>query len=160
VSFAVPPPKLEYLSMPWPEEEEEFATILAALTAYSTACFQQLLFSHFEGELSDLSPFFDGYNGHVCAVHYQEKEKMWYSIKGGSLMGSLTLAVKFGSPYEKSKDNKEITTEELEEGIMAYMKFPKRFFDEISSALSTEERMVLAKELGVWNRCLFIELST
>jgi len=145
--------------MPWPEEEEEFSTILSAITASNTPCFQQIMFSNFEGGLEDLSPFFEGYNGHVCAVHYQQKEKMWYSTKGGSLMGSLTLAVKFGAPYNKSLDTAEVITEVLEEGIVAYMRFPKTFFEEMSSALSTEEKIALAKELGVWNKCLFIEVS-
>lgn len=85
--------------MPWPEEEEEFSTILSAITASTTPCFQQIMFSNFDGGLEDLSPFFEGYNGHVCAVHYQQKEKMWYSTKGGSLMGSLTLAVKYLASY-------------------------------------------------------------
>lgn len=66
---------------------------------------------------------------------------------------------RFGTPYNKSLDTAEVVTEVLEEGVVAYMRFPKTFFDEMSSALSTEEKTELAKELGVWNKCLFIEVS-
>eukprot|EP00026_Physarum_polycephalum_P003426 Phypoly_transcript_03437.p1 GENE.Phypoly_transcript_03437~~Phypoly_transcript_03437.p1 ORF type:complete len:614 (+),score=121.79 Phypoly_transcript_03437:263-2104(+) len=160
ITFVHAVPKLEYFSMPWPEDEAyDFTNIIDTITAQDTPVFLQIIFSGFEGGLEDLKPFFDRFNGNVCAVHYQEKEQMWYSSKGGSLMGSLNLAVKFGIPYNKETDKQETETEVLEEGVVAYRKFPAKFFEEMSSASSEEEKAELARELGVWDRCLFIEAS-
>lgn len=160
VTFLHPPPKLEYFSMPWPEDESyDFSNILETITSQNTPVFLQIIFTGFEGGLEELKPFFTQFNGNVCAVHYQEKEKMWYSSKGGSLMGSLTLAVKYGIPYDKATDKQETITDVLEEGVVSYMKFPAKFFDEMSSESTQEEMTELARSLGVWNRCLFIELS-
>lgn len=66
----------------------------------------------------------------------------------------------FGIPYNKEMDKQVTETEELEEGVVAYRKFPANFFEEMSSAISPEEKTELARELGVWDRCLFIEASS
>lgn len=161
IKFMHPLPKLTYISMPWPEDEAyDFSNIIETITAQNTPIFLQIIFTSFEGEFEDLKPFFTQFNGHVCAVHYQDREKMWYSSKGGSLMGNLSLAVKFGIPYNKETDKQETETEELDEGVVAYRKFPTNFFEEMSSAISPDEKTELAKELGVWDRCLFIEATT
>jgi hypothetical protein len=161
ITFTHTVPKLEYFSMPWPEDEAyDFTNIIDTITAQNTPVFLQIIFSGFEGGFEELKPFFDRFNGNVCAVHYQEKEKMWYSNKGGLLMGNLNLAVKFGIPYNKETDKQVTETEVLDEGVVAYRKFPATFFEEMSSATSDEEKAELAKELGVWDRCLFIEVSS
>lgn len=161
ITFSCPVPKLGYFSMPWPEEDTyDFANIVETITAQDTPVFLQILFTDFTGTEEDLQPFFNKFNGHVCAVVYTAKEKMWYSSKGGSLMANLSLAVKFGIPYNRESDKHVTETEELEEGVIAYRKFPVNFFEEMSSATSLEEKTELARELCIWDRCLFIEAST
>lgn len=66
---------------------------------------------------------------------------------------------RFGIPYDRETDKQETITEILEEGVVSYMKFPAKFFDEMASEGTQEEMAEIARSLGVWNRCLFIELS-